>query len=404
KKLEIDAEIPGNKLLALINIDSFSSINLAYGLETGNEVLKIIADRLKNILPPKTLLYKLSGDEFVVLSKNETLNSDMLATLLNKAISGAPIQSEDYSINLSVSIGIVENEEKNLLRKADIALKLSKKKGHGYYIVYNEEFDVINRYRDIFVWVSKVKKAVEEDRMVPFFQGIRNNQTGEFDIYESLVRIIDNGEVIAPRSFLGPAKEVGIYNAVTTCMIDKVFEYFSSRKELFTINLSHEDFANARLIDYITNKIQQYQIPPTRIIFEVLEEFSLKNNPASFDFLRELKSLGIKIAIDDFGLEYSNFSRLLAIQADYLKIAGAFTRRLDTDPSGYKIVRAMSDFGHTMGAQIIAEFVYSEEVQKRVMEVGIDYSQGNLFSLPGPTTEAAIAEAFHVLERSSEDD
>ncbi|MBN1525953.1 MAG: EAL domain-containing protein [Spirochaetales bacterium] len=402
KKLEIDAEVPGTRLLSLINIDSFSSINLAYGLEAGNRVLKIIAERLQNILPPKTTLYKLSGDEFVILSKNETFNSDMMATLITKTISGQPIEIDDNAINLSISIGLVENEDKNLMRKADIALKLAKKRGHGYYIVYNEEFDLINRYRDIFVWVNKVKNAVEHDKMVPFYQGIRNNETGEFEIYECLVRILDNKEVITPRSFLGPAKEVGLYNAITLCMIDKCFSHFADREGLFALNLSHEDFSNTKLIGYINDKLQQYQIAPSRIIFEVLEEISLKNNPTSFDFLRDLKSLGVKIAIDDFGLEYSNFSRLLMIQADYIKIAGAFTRRLDTDLSGYKIVRAMSDFAHAMGAQVIAEFVYSHDVQNKVLELGIEYSQGNLFSMPAPHTDLPPVPFSHETEQETE--
>ncbi|HDR14994.1 MAG TPA: EAL domain-containing protein [Desulfobacteraceae bacterium] len=385
KKLEIDAELPGNKLLALINIDSFSSINTAYGLEVGNHVLKELALRLKMILPDHSTLYRLSGDEFVILSRTDTVTPHMLSAGIMNAASGTPIVCEDISINLSISVGLVQNEEKNLLRKADIALKLAKKRGHGYAELYRSEQDFVNRYKEVFVWVNKVKEAVEHNRLLPYFQGIRNNLTGKIEKYECLVRIVDAGKVLSPRKFLGPAKQVGLYSTVTFRMIDKCFAFFSDKPHEFALNLSYEDFCNLTLIEYITDKLKEFSIEPERVIFEVLEETSQKRDTLAFEFITALKALGVKIAIDDFGTEYSNFSRVLSVQADYLKIAGSFTKNILTDSQSLKIVKAITDFGHSIGTTVIAEHVSCQKIQDKIMELGIDYSQGNLFSKAGPT-------------------
>jgi diguanylate cyclase (GGDEF)-like protein len=384
KQLEINAEMPGKKLLALINIDSFSSINMAYGLEMGNHVLRTIAVRLKMILPAKATLYRLSGDEFVILSKDDDITPHMLSTAVTNVLAGTPITHEDISINLSVSIGLVQNEDKNLLRKADIALKLAKKRGHGYSELYRGEEDFVNRYQQVFIWVNKVKEAVQKDRLLPYFQGIRDNRTGKIDKYECLVRLIDNGEVLNPRKFLGPAKQVGLYSTVSFCMIDKCFNYFKDKPYDFSLNLSFEDFSNIGLLSYIDNRLRELRIDPKRVIFEVLEEFSRRKDALSFEFVKALKNLGVKIAIDDFGSEYSNFSRLLAIQADYIKIAGSFTKNILTDSQSFKVVKAITEFAHSIGTEVVAEYVCHEDIQKKILELNIEYSQGNLFSSAAP--------------------
>jgi diguanylate cyclase (GGDEF)-like protein len=374
----------GKKLLALINIDSFSSINTAYGLDAGNHVLKTVAQRLKLILPDKSMLYRLSGDEFVILSKDDIVTPHMLSTSITNILSGTPITYQNISINVSASIGLVQNEEHHLLRKADIALKMAKKRGHGYSELYQNEEDYINRYQQVFVWVNKVKEAVRQDHLLPYFQGIRNNRTGMMEKYECLVRLIDNGKVLNPRDFLGPAKQVGLYSAVSFCMIDKCFSYFQDKPFDFSLNLSFEDFSNVGLLSYIENKLHELKINPDRVIFEVLEEFSRKKDAYGFEFVRALKNMGVKIAIDDFGTEYSNFSRLLAIKPDYIKISGAFTKNILSDSQNYHVVKAITEFAHSIGTEVIAEYVYDQRIQEKILELNIEFSQGNLFSKPAP--------------------
>ncbi|MBN1799052.1 MAG: EAL domain-containing protein [Spirochaetales bacterium] len=388
KKLEIDLETPGAKILALLNIDGFSSINMAYGMEAGNYVLRMVAKKLKEISTPTMQLYKLSGDEFVILSIDKSITPFILKTTIQNVLSSTTIKYKNIFINISLSMGIVQNEDKNLLHKADIALKRAKNLGHGYMFIYNEDFDLVNKYKESFYWVNKVKQAVRNDQMLPYFQGIRNNSTRSTDLYECLVRIIDDGKVIEPKNFLESAKQVGLYNTVSYCMIDKCFSYFKDKQAEFSINLSREDFSDTKLIEYIEHNLKTHNIDPQRVIFEVLEEFSLKTDTFAFQFVKNLKSLGVKIAIDDFGSEYSNFSRILSIETDYIKIAGAFIQRITHDENTYKIVKAITDFTHSINAKVIAEHVATNDIQEKILELGIDFSQGNLFSVPAPAIQS----------------
>jgi diguanylate cyclase (GGDEF)-like protein len=388
KKLEIDLETPGPKLLALLNIDAFSSINMAYGMEAGNYVLKMVAKKLKEICTPVMQLYKLSGDEFVILSTDKSITPFMLKTTVQNVLSSTTIKFKNIYINISLSMGIVQDEDKDLLHKADIALKRAKNLGHGYMFIYNEDYDLVNKYKESFYWVNKLKQAIRNDQMLPYFQGIRNNSTQVMDLYECLVRIIDDGKVIEPKNFLESAKQVGLYNTVSYCMIDKCFAYFKDRQEEFSINLSREDFSDNKLLDYIEHKLKTHNINPQRVIFEVLEEFSLKTDTFAFQFVKNLKSLGVKIAIDDFGSEYSNFSRILSIETDYIKIAGAFIQRITRDENTYKIVKAITDFTHSIEAKVIAEHVGTQEIQEKILELCIDFSQGNLFSVPASSIQS----------------
>jgi diguanylate cyclase (GGDEF)-like protein len=383
KKLEIELETPGSKTFTLLNIDGFSTINVAYGIEAGNHVLLTLVKRLKEIMPPQTELYRLSADEFVVLSKNPDFTPGLIKTSIKNHITNSTIVYKKILINISLSIGIVYNEEKELLRKADIALKAARKKGRGYVVVYDESYSEIKKYKETFYWVNKVKEAVREDKMIPYFQGIRNNSTGNFDLYECLVRIIDQEEnIIPPRKFLEPAKQLGLYSTVSYCMIDKTFHYFEGKHIIFSINLSHEDFIDDKLIDYISYKLNKHSIKADNVVFEVVEDFSLKSIEYAIEFIKKLKTLGVKIAIDDFGSEFSNFSRLLSIDADYIKIDSDFIMNIYKDSNSYKIAQSITNFSHSIGAKVIAEFVENEAIQEKVIELGIDYSQGNFFGQP----------------------
>lgn len=382
KKLEIDLETPGPKTLALLNIDGFSTINMAYGMDAGNHVLLTLVNRINDILPPETDLFRLSADEFVVLSRNMDFTPSLIKTSIKNHIINSVIEYSGIHINISLSIGIVYKEEKNLLRKADIALKSARKKGRGYMMVYDESYSEIKKYKEVFYWVNKVKTAVRLDKMVPYFQGIHNNKTGKYDLYECLVRIIDHGKIISPRKFLEPAKQIGLYSTVSYCMIDKTFQYFEGKNIVFSINLSQEDFVDDKLIDYIGYKLHKHRHNPPNIIFEVIEDFSLKNITYSLEFINKLRLLGVGIAIDDFGTEFSNFSRLLSINADYIKIDGDFIKNIVNDGNSYKIARSITNFSHSIGAKVIAEYVESAEIQKKVIELGIDYSQGNYLCEP----------------------
>lgn len=201
-------------------------------------------------------------------------------------------------------------------------------------------------------------------------------------MYECLVRLITDDGIILPDEFLAAAKYSGIYKQITAAMIEKSCAAFQNNDYEFSFNLSREDFLSDYLLEFIRKSTAKYHISPERVVFEVLEECSLKTEPRAFEFVNKLKSLGYKIAIDDFGSEYSNLSRLLCFDADYVKIDGAFVKNMANDGNCYTICNAITKLSHSKGSKVIAEYVTDKQVYDLVCGLRIDYSQGFYFNEP----------------------
>jgi len=153
----------------------------------------------------------------------------------------------------------------------------------------------------------------------------------------------------------------------------------------FSVNITYEDLINNNFVDFLSVKLSENDINPAKITFEVLESISVSSYTEVINRINILKSMGFKIAVDDFGTEYSNFASLLELRADYIKIDGRFIKNVHIDVHSQKIVKAITDFSHNIGAKVIAEYVHSFEVYEIVRDFGIDYSQGFYFSEPKAT-------------------
>jgi len=156
----------------------------------------------------------------------------------------------------------------------------------------------------------------------------------------------------------------------------------SSNNFIFSINITEEDLSKNYLIEYLQEKALQYNINSSRVILEILEGISSNSKKGQIAQLLQLKEKGYLIAIDDFGTEYSNFERVLDLEIDFLKIDAKYIKDINTNPKSYEIVRAIAFFARNAGIPCIAEFVHNESVQKIVEELGIEYSQGYLYSVP----------------------
>ena len=216
----------------------------------------------------------------------------------------------------------------------------------------------------------------------PFFQGIYDNNKNSITKYEALARIVLEDRVVSPYEFLEPAKLSGLLPEITKVMIDKTMKAMSLNNYEFSINITEDDLAEDYLNDYLNEKISLYKIDSKRVILEILEGVSSTGKKNHIKQLNLLKKSGFKIAIDDFGAEYSNFERILDLDIDYIKIDAKYIKDIDTNKRSYEIVRAISFFAKNVNIPCIAEFVHNESVQKIIKDLGISYSQGYYFSQP----------------------
>ncbi len=369
--------------LILLNVNNFSYINTAYGFEIGDKTLIQVANILKNYCFASHIA-RINSDEFALLF-NGKINLLQKITDIQEYFIHNQIEVDDLVLNISFSYG-ASDEDDNLLRNSALALKQAKSSGKNRYYIYNQDKDNTDHSkREAFIASNNLLLcAIKADQIVPFFQGIRDNKSGEITKYEVLVRIVNDTDIISPFTFLEPARLSGLLPEITKIMIDKSFKKMTKNNYTFSINITEEDLSLHYLVQYLEDKLLEYNIDASRVILEILEGVSADGKKSHIKQLKTLKDKGFSIAIDDFGTEYSNFERVLDLEIDFLKIDARYIKDIDTNTKSYEITRAIAFFAKNAGIPCIAEFVHSEAVQKIVEELGIDYSQGYLFSEPKP--------------------
>jgi len=374
--------------LAVIDINSFKEINDFFGHRIGDNVLKSIVDTIDHTIvfvKDKVTLYKFSADVYCLA--NHGLSSsefEDIITFTLGAIEGEIIREDEHEIDVRATAGITFSQNNNKLITADLALQAAKKQNKDYLVFY-EELDNIREYQNNMLWTKKLKKALEKDNIIVYYQPLINNQTMKVDKYECLVRMYDEDDdrVVSPFFFLDVSKKANQYTTVTKIVIEKSFKEFEKLNFEFSLNISYEDIDDKNFLAFIENRLKKYKVA-NRVVWEILEDESIKNYDVLLNFINKVKQMGCKVAIDDFGSGYSNFEHLLKMDVDYLKIDASLIKNVVTDENSYKVVRTLVDFARSLNLKTIAEFVENEDIFKTTKELGVTFSQGYHFSPPIP--------------------
>ena len=372
--------------LMIINIDAFQEINDLYGDQAGDTILKEFALYLKELVHQEEGIYRLHSDEFAhVCSQEMDLNEfKIFASYLSEKIGEKSFNIDNKSeVNLSVTIGISYGNDQ-LLMNADIALKLAKK-SKKHFLIYDDSMAMAKEYEKNFEWTKRLKKAIEEDKIIPVFQPIVDTKTEQIVKYEALMRMVDDqGGLIAPIHFLELAKKNKLYHQLTKIIIDKTFKRFEYLPYLVSINISVEDILNKEIHHFIFSKLEESSIGK-KIVFEIIESEGIENFDQVLEFIESVKKYGVKISIDDFGTGYSNFEYLMKLKVDYIKIDGSMIKNIDNDQNSQIITKSIVNFAKSMNIKTVAEFVHSKNVCEKVKELDVDFSQGYYFGEPSET-------------------
>ena len=373
------------KAICLLNINSFKEVNDFYGHKVGDSVLvdvsKLIDEKLKIDLN-HLKLYKFPSDNYCITNTKDS-QEDFIELIKNilESVYKKVFVYEQYEIDIRLTAGISFSNKNNKLITADIALQ-SAKKEHKDYLVFYDELDKFREYENNMLWTKKLKLAFINDNIKVYFQPIVNNKTLKVDKYECLVRLVDKDKkVIAPYFFLDISKKSNQYTKLTKIVLEKSFQEFEHLPFEFSVNISYEDIENPGFLDFIKELLIKYNVS-NRVVFEILEDESIKNYNLLISFVDQIKSLGCKVAIDDFGSGYSNFEHLLKMNIDYLKIDASLIKNIATNENSYKITKTIIEFAKNLNLKTIAEYVENEKIFNIVKELGADYSQGYFFSAP----------------------
>jgi len=369
----------------LINVDSFSSINHAYGYEIGDAVLKLIARYLTILKTGSGQVYRYCSDKFVIIDDEYTQEKDAILlaeSILSFFLDTEIVVDEDIELKVSLSIGISRSIGTINITQAEMAILEARELKHNNYHVFDPNSKFVHQQQQHIYWVHKLREAVANEDLIAYFQPIINNYTHKIEKFECLVRIHDDEEVISPFLFLQAAKASGNLSYVTKSLIAQSFKKFSTNEYEFSINITGEDLQLEYLEGFLLKYVKKYHIDPARVVLEMLEDITTLTKGTYLEQLNKLREHGFKIAIDDFGAENSNFSRLLEIEPDYLKIDGAFIKDIVDDMKSRIIVEAIVLICKKSNIKVIAEFIHNQETQEMVESLGIDYSQGFYFGAP----------------------
>ncbi len=372
--------------LFLLDVSNFSAINKVFGKLFSNKILLEIESMLGVNTHRRAKLFKVESDRFIILSSERS--KDSVKEYCEQIISffdTKKVTLEDVELDVTFNIGVsrIINNISDTIVNSEYALEKSKKVGSRNYEVYDElNLDYMDE-KDAILWLNRTKELVLNDQVEPYFQPMQEISTGKINKYEVLARGVIGEEVIEPKHFMNSASRLGILTAITKTIIKKSFKYFENIDASFSINLTERDLLEGYLSEFLKDKLSAHAIDPSRVTFEILESVVVDNNfKVISEQIKELKEMGFLIAIDDFGVENSNFNRLLEMNADIIKIDGAFIGELKDNEKLALIVETVVNLAKSLGVKTIAEFVKDEYTYKAVKELGIDYAQGYFIGKP----------------------
>ena len=285
-----------------------------------------------------------------------------------------------------MTMGIVNADsvvslDDNLLVMANDAMKTAKESRKKYFY-----YDPGCKRKDTYgknIYQARIfKDAINNHRLLPYFQPVMNNHTMKIEKYECLARIFDQeGNLVLPENFIQAAKTVKLYPKMTRIILDAACDIFKETDLDFSINLNIQDVFDPDTVRYLLFTLEKNKIAD-RIIFEILESEGIYNFSHMEEFIKNAKSMNCRIAIDDFGSGFSNFEYILKLDVDYLKLDQSLIKNIDTDVYSQIIVKNILNFSNDLGIKTIAEYIHSKEVFDKVREIGVHYSQGFYIGIP----------------------
>jgi len=385
--------------LCFLDMDQFKLVNDTCCHAAGDALLKDIADLMQGCLRDSDVLGRLGGDEFGVLLKNCSLDgAEEIATNMLTMIRENRFESCGRTFEIGASIGIAmidagSSSVAGVMQSADLACFAAKDAGRGGIHIYQSSDTELARRHDEMQWVSRLKDAINEDRLVLYYQDIVPVSPGSAKPrhFEVLVRMLDEaGKLTLPDRFLPAAESYNMITAVDRWVVEHSLAWHSAHDErlLMSINLSGKSVTDPTFLEFISDKLAEYRINPADICFEITETAAVANLEMAAGFMQELRGLGCRFALDDFGSGLSSFAYLRTLPVNYLKIDGSFVRNIDTDQVNAAMVNAINQLGTVMGIKTIAEFVENDDIMSKLADIGVDYAQGYGVAKPRPLEDS----------------
>ncbi len=379
-----------------LDLDQFKVVNDTFGHSAGDALLKQLAEIVHGNIRSTDVLARLGGDEFgILLERCDEDRAMEVAEAIRDAVEGYRFEWQDSFTTVRCSIGVVmvtseQDDVAGLMSSADVACYSAKDMGRNQVHLYRDS-DASMRHEEM-KWVSRISSAVEEERLELYFQpiiGIGKDSDRKRGHYELLLRMRDeDGELVSPDQFIPAAERYNLMSTLDRWVIRKALSELADRNEhgearyTIAINLSGTSLSEDRFLEDVIKELEKQQLPTGAICFEITETAAISNLSRVIHFMQTLKQLGCKFSLDDFGSGLSSFTYLKNLPVDYLKIDGQFIRNVADDTVDESMVKAISQVGHAMGIETIAERVETKQVLEKLGALGIEFAQGYYIARP----------------------
>ena len=398
--IELTRQAAESHVLCHLDIDKLKIINDTCSHEAGDGMIMSVATTLQGCLRDSDVLGRLGGDEFGILLKNCTLASaaDVAENMLS-AIRALGFSSCNRTFDVCASLGLtpVTSASESLahvMSQVDLACYTAKDSGGDRYRIYESGDEHLARRHDEMKWVTRLNDAIKSDRLTLYYQDIvpvvPDATAGRH--FEVLVRMLDEeGNIVPPDAFLPAAERYNLITSLDQWVVSHTFSWYAGHAvtdlqglDTISINLSGASVSDAGFLGFIKSELLLHEVPPGVICFEITETAAIANLQAATEFINELRRLGCRFALDDFGSGMSSFAYLKNLPVDYLKIDGSFVRDMETDVIDCAMVNSIHQLGNVIGTKTIAEFVENDAILAKLAEIGVDYAQGYGISRPQP--------------------
>ena len=375
-----------NHHIMMIDLDHFKQVNDHYGHDVGDEVLITISQKIKNIIRKEDTLIRFGGEEFILfVYKQEIRASIDIANRIRNTIKNTVIHTDMNQISITLSIGVnpYPFHAKNIeeaIKIADEQLYIAKSSGRNRVEVFN---DKEKESSSSSKRISDIHLAIDEQRITCAYQAIHSSKDRKIIKYEMLMRLIEkDGKIVAPNEFLSSIRNTHVYVSLTAIVLDLAIKTLKEKDCEVSINLDIQDLLNDDLMQLIKDKLENEQNLAKRLTVEILEHEEITNFTMIKKRIDFLKSMGVLIALDDFGSGYANFNYLINLDIDILKIDGSIIKNIEIDKPSYQIVKAIIAFAKGMGMTTVAEQVETKEECDILCALGVDCVQGYYLGRP----------------------
>jgi diguanylate cyclase (GGDEF)-like protein len=389
-RLSAEPEAAGHTGVLLVDLDGFKEVNDALGHTAGDELLCVVAKRFEHRLGQRGVLARLGGDEYAchcAVSAEEDLVA--IAHELAQTLSD-PCVLDGTSVRVGASVGVAFSRPDaktsgELLRCADVAM-YDAKRAHTGVSAYRHEADPHSRER--LALIDALRDAISSRTLIMYYQPTLDMRTGSIRGLEALVRWPHPTlGLLYPDSFIPLAEQNGLMPQLTGAVLDMAVGQAARLDRAghrlgVSVNISRYDLVDEDLASYVDGVLTLYDFPPDRLTLEVTES-ALGGDPQRAErCVRQLRNLGVRVSIDDFGVGYSSMSQLLGLAIDELKIDKSFTLALTSDPRAEAIVRSTIELARALSLTVVAEGIETEEVLRSLQSLGAEVGQGYLFARP----------------------